>query len=321
MLTRIRILAVLLLATLCCMASQCQWTCTGAATHTGDAGTLVPCWATGGSKATGGTWATTGGSKATGGTSATTGGSKATGGTSAAPLVFPPCSTATRKAGPVLKHKLSPWHPRVHARAVDIFQLSTSIASVWHAANVTKPLNQGNLGSCVGNGAAQCVSAQPWTWALTEPQAVGIYSLATQLDSYAGTYPPTDTGSDGISGCKALVQLGYAHSCIEAADFVAAQSYVQTKPGMFGTPWTSGMFVVDSCGRVQPTGTVDGGHETAFIGLDILNRRAWFRNSWWDTETEPWGVCAPDRSCGYYYLTFADVQTLQASGAEFTFPE
>src|ERR1044072_4809916 len=81
-------------------------------------------------------------------------------------------------------------------------------------------LNQGNLGSCTGNAATKNMSYGEF-WLVegesvlstedtlkNEIYAVGVYSAATELDPWEGSYPPDDTGSDGLSVAKLLRQRG-----------------------------------------------------------------------------------------------------------------
>src|SRR3954463_7315037 len=74
-------------------------------------------------------------------------------------------------------------------------------------------LDQGNLGSCVGNASTYHLSEVIGADGLSrvtisgvtlqrsgdnEPFAVKLYGGATVKDGYPGTYPPEDTGSSGL---------------------------------------------------------------------------------------------------------------------------
>ena len=90
-----------------------------------------------------------------------------------------------------------------------------TLTSVRHQSQIPT-LNQGQLGSCTGNAATKCLSYRPfWTEPAVrsvigsdatadEAYAVGVYSDATKIDDYPGAYPPTDTGSDGLSVATVL---------------------------------------------------------------------------------------------------------------------
>ncbi|MDT5014694.1 MAG: hypothetical protein QOD39_854, partial [Mycobacterium sp.] len=78
-------------------------------------------------------------------------------------------------------------------------------------------LDQGQLGSCTGNAGTGALGTEPFYDAVgkdvladaadaaaNEEFAVQLYSDATALDPYPGTYPPDDTGSSGLAICKVL---------------------------------------------------------------------------------------------------------------------
>ena len=73
------------------------------------------------------------------------------------------------------------------------------INKLW--PSVAKPLNQGDTGSCTGNALTNFLNSSFSDAArefkkrkfLTEADALTFYHWATVEDSYAGTYPPTDT--------------------------------------------------------------------------------------------------------------------------------
>lgn len=175
------------------------------------------------------------------------------------------------------------------------------------------------LGSCTGNASdgvlgtdpfySLMVAAYPKT-ILNEATAIDIYGLATQLDGYKGTYPPTDTGSDGLSAAKAVMQLfpnvikGYTHA-LTLDDLIQG---MQEAPCIVGTDWLTGMDSPDGNGLVHATGTVRGGHEYECWDLDIENSMLGFKQSWGD-----WGVN------GNFYYSFADFTKLLADDGDATF--
>lgn len=165
-------------------------------------------------------------------------------------------------------------------------QLSNAVLDVRHI-RVSAVLDQGNLGSCTGNALVGCLGTEPrrkQAKTLNEALAVEVYSKATTLDPWDGSYPPDDTGSDGLSVCKAAVQMGliaaYDH-CFGLEQTLLALSL---RPVMIGIPWYSSMFDPDEGFwlHITPDATVAGGHE---ICLDTLrpigsNPYVSFANSW-----------------------------------------
>ena len=237
-----------------------------------------------------------------------TGGQGSTGGFSAVAVVtFPACSNTMKAPSAAeidqYKRTLKPRHKsRPHAKRAPVSPVDAALVNVFWPSNLATPLDQGSLGSCTGNASAQCVSTKPFGLQLNENNAVDIYSLATKLDSYPGTYPPTDTGSDGASACKALIQLGYAKSCTNFTGYTDALARVQSQPIIVGMNWLNDMFTPNSCGGLSVSGPVEGGHEIEVVGYDAGNKRVWLQNSWGNS----WGVCV-SAHCGYFYLGINDL--------------
>jgi hypothetical protein len=151
-------------------------------------------------------------------------------------------------------------------------------------------LNQGNLGSCTGNEAVGALGTGPiWRGLpashpdLVESFAVKIYSRATVIDDgegYTGQYPPTDTGSDGVSAAKACQELGlisgYTH-CTTIAQMIDA---LQVGPVGVGADWYSSFDSPNTSGLVTiaKSAYVRGGHEWLVRGDDGTN--FFCDNSW-----------------------------------------
>ena len=150
-------------------------------------------------------------------------------------------------------------------------------------------LDQGDLGSCTGNALTGALGTGP-IWdalpkghvTLDEKEAVSLYSAATKLDSYPGNYPPTDTGSDGTSVCKAGQAAGFISGYLHAAtvdDMVAA---LQTGPVIVGVNWYSSFDEPASDGLVSigAGAYVRGGHEFLIRGVDVSGELLEADNSW-----------------------------------------
>lgn len=175
-------------------------------------------------------------------------------------------------------------------------------------------LNQGNLGSCVGNAAAHALNTagirKPKAPLLRERDAVAIYSAATQIDGAPGAYPPEDTGTDGNSAAKVLRNEGKIAGWSHAFGLDHVLAALQLAPVMIGISWHQSMFTPDAQGFVHPDGNVVGGHET-LIHEDDGKGAVRVRNSWWENG-KPWGLH------GDYLLTYADLAALLADSGDAT---
>lgn len=221
---------------------------------------------------------------------------------------------------------------------------SAAVKSVnW--ARAVPVFDQGQLGSCVGNAAAGWVGTDNAARAglvsvpvsqlaqldfsndlqhrsgkyritssvpVDEAFAVRVYALATSLDSFQGTYPPTDTGTDGPSGAKALTRLGAATKYSHAFSVSALNSALQTGPVMWGTVWYNSMFDPDSSNTlvVDSASGVAGGHELLITGYDASTGEYVVTNSW----GSGWG------DHGYCYVKGPDMKSLLAQGGDLTQP-
>lgn len=197
------------------------------------------------------------------------------------------------------------------------------VNTMWDSG--TGPLNQGSLGSCTGNSVAQWLNTNFANTTrkithngkyLTEADAVEIYSMGTSLDGFAGTYPPTDTGCNGVSVAKAGVKLGYLTSYSHTFSFTSFQATLEKTPVICGTVWTQSMFHPTNgllkVGSITQA-SIAGGHEYLACGIDFTEGVIIFRNSWGDTKT--WPGCKPG---GYFAIKFADYQRLLAYQGDVT---
>jgi hypothetical protein len=190
------------------------------------------------------------------------------------------------------------------------------ITSVLHRPNDIIALDQGNLGACTGFAAAKCLSTAPFTNRFDSTVARGVYSDATKSDSYPGSWPPDDTGSDGLSVMKVCVKRGWIKSYQWAFNLDQALSALMERPGICGIEWRDDMFTPDDRGRVKPSGAIAGGHEVCMIGYDRPHEEIILVNSW----GPGFGVVF-DGITGVFRIRVDDFAALLATGGDVTFPD
>jgi len=111
-----------------------------------------------------------------------------------------------------------------------------------------------------------------------------VYSLATMLDPWQGSYPPDDTGSSGLAAAKAAQQLGLGGEyrwIFNGADGVV-QAVMDGHVVNVGTRWDQRMFDIVQ-GFVTPGGAVAGGHEWSVRGYDEP-KDALMGRCWWGPD-------------------------------------
>lgn len=175
-------------------------------------------------------------------------------------------------------------------------------------------LHQGNLGACTGFAAAHVINMwplhRPGTAFLGAPNARAIYSEATKIDPFEGAWPPSDTGSDGLSVCKVLKRLGLITDYRWAFGFEHTLDALQLGPVLIGTTWHEGMFKPDSKGYVRPDGNPAGGHEYVLMGDDTKGKLT-FLNSW----GKAWG------KLGRFHMDYDAFRALLADYGDAVVPE
>ena len=172
-------------------------------------------------------------------------------------------------------------------------------------------LDQGQVGSCVGNAAAHALNTRgvhrKGEHLADEAEALRIYTAATQLDPFPGEYPAEDTGTDANSAAKALRAMGFITSWSHAFGLDHVLAALQLGPVMLGINWHQSFFTPDARGFVHPDGNIVGGHETLIRGDDGKGS-VLIRNSW----SASWGLK------GHYRLTYDDLGALLADQGDAT---
>jgi hypothetical protein len=169
-------------------------------------------------------------------------------------------------------------------------------------------LDQGNLGSCTGNALTGALGTSPNFEALppelqsslNEDFAIQAYSWGTAEDSYPGTYPPNDTGCDGLTLAQVAKEHGWTPGYTHITSLAAGYEAIKHGPFMTGVSWRSGMDRPNSEGVVRATGKVRGGHEPLVVGYNATTGLWKVANSWSDS----WG------KNGYFFLPDEDYDKL-----------
>lgn len=223
--------------------------------------------------------------------------------------------------------------PRSLAYAVGVLPKSALQSVDW--TRRIPVLDQGNVGSCTANAAVGALGTDSagrtatttvtiteagaarshglftaGTYQLDEAFALRLYSLETILDGYPGTYPPIDTGSNGVGAGKALQALGLITKYTHAFSLAAARSALQAGPIIIGVHWYASMESTDTDGRIPivKASGLAGGHEVEIPRWDSTLDRFWITNSW----GAGWGLD------GRGYLTGTDLQTLLSEEGDVT---
>lgn len=198
--------------------------------------------------------------------------------------------------------------PRSREHAFGVVLAQTALVKVHHRV-FGGVLNQGKIGSCTGNATAGAINTAGLHVVghvtLKEPDALGIYELASVLDGFPGSYPPDDTGSSGLAAGKAAKQMGLIASYQHAFDMAAALSALQLGPVITGIDWYEGFDNPNpTTGRVKIEGQRRGGHEIVAIGFEPHathdDSLVFLQNSW----TAEWGLH------GRFCMTVKTWQTL-----------
>ncbi len=177
-------------------------------------------------------------------------------------------------------------------------------------------LDQGNAGSCVGNGITHELAARPApVEGLNEKFAVEmVYWPAQKLDRFpGGAYPgaqPFAEGTSIVAGAKAARALGYFDEfrwMFDLTDMILGVGH--NGPAVLGINWYEGMMDVDKYGFVYPTGRRIGGHCVLCVQVNIKQKFFVLKNSW----SREWGWL------GCCKISFDDMNLLIEQGADGVF--
>jgi hypothetical protein len=151
-------------------------------------------------------------------------------------------------------------------------------------ARTLKAFNQGELGSCTGNGAVGVLCTEPYRQAgvrYNEALARKVYTQASHHDTIVGAWPPRDTGSTVLAAMKALKALGFTKGyrwCFGLDDVL--KTLATLGPVEVGLNWYEGFDRPDAKGLVKVRGAVRGGHAFELLGVDAERKLVWAVNSW-----------------------------------------
>ena len=181
-------------------------------------------------------------------------------------------------------------------------------------------LDQGQYGTCVGNGWSQWANTEPVNDNYTEgmghdptkggPYARSVYYESTVIDGQPDNPDAPGGGQQGSqvrSGAKTMQNRKRLSAYAFAATVDDALTFLKTKGSVVcGTDWTSDMFDPDADGVIKPTGSVEGGHCYLMIGYDPATDLIEFLNSWGSS----WG------KGGRFYMHKADFEKLFSQQGE-----
>jgi hypothetical protein len=208
-------------------------------------------------------------------------------------------------------HFLLAQHPRALA-------VAKVVSKTW--AFFSKPLDQGNTGTCVGHGWKHRLMAAPMVRkAGDKPSAFDIYDRAILVDEWTDNDNDVDRqmGTSVRAGAKVLQGMGLLdeYAWITSADEAAKWIGGQDEKGAFiggpiviGVNWYDGMFDTDQDGILRVTGQVAGGH------CVCLNRWIPSRGLFGGIQNWalPWGI----HGSGHFFLRAEDLDRLLREDGE-----
>jgi hypothetical protein len=202
--------------------------------------------------------------------------------------------------------------PKSREFRADVSQVRPRLRRVVHR-HYGPVLDQLKLGSCTGNSGAQTLNSEPihvpGEDVHDEDYAVELYSEATRVDPWAGSYPPDDTGSSGLAVGKVLVARGDIDRYEWGFGIDDTLRLATLDTISIGSEWTEGMFDPDRNGFIRPTGATVGGHQWTLRGIDWREEWGLILNSWgldWGGWVEDGLLVYP----GHAKIRFEDLEEL-----------
>lgn len=198
------------------------------------------------------------------------------------------------------------------SRSFSITAIKQVPTSEWKDKRVRlySPLPNPNqpVGCCTGVAKAMQFNAignRKMGRVLDMDDALEVYSKASELDPWSGSWPPTDTGSSGLASAKAAQLLGLGGEyrwLFGGADDVISMIMLGAVVSV-GSWWHADMMSLPPSKIVTPTGGRVGGHQYAARGYDKDRDLVLCRN-WWGP--------------GYrdFWLSRADLDTLLRDGGD-----
>jgi hypothetical protein len=177
-------------------------------------------------------------------------------------------------------------------------------------------LDQGSLGSCVGNAWAHELAAKPFPIpGVDERFAVDVYNQAQVIDGFDDT--PPEEGTSVLAGAKIISKMGFLLEyrwAFGLDDLILAVGW--KGPAVIGVPWYDAMMSTDKRGYVHATGGIVGGHAILCNRVNIRDKFFGLSNSWgsWWGVKDSWGLGGACR------ISFADVDKLLHEQGEACIP-
>lgn len=182
----------------------------------------------------------------------------------------------------------------VHDRRSRSFAFGATIdQSTWNTKRIRIYDPIPNPNQCHGEctTCAQCmmfnsVGNRKTGQVLKIPMAHKLYSLATTIDPFPGSWTdPTweDTGSSGLAACKASqsYKLGGEYNFLFGGADETVQAIMSGRVVAIGSYWYYDMFDPDDRNFIEPTGGIAGGHEYIARGYDEPKDAVVLR-CWWN---------------------------------------
>lgn len=212
---------------------------------------------------------------------------------------------AAHRLGRVPEHDIKSANFPVR-ELLDQLPVKTPRSYTWSCGPV---LDQGNVGSCVGNAIADELAARPVIIAgVDEALALSIYQGAGGV---IDPEHPEHEGTSILAGMKEATARGYYDEYRWAwtlEDLVLTLGYLG--PVVLGISWYQEMFDPDADGVIHIGGPVAGGHGILANGVNVKRRLVRLHNSW----GPGWG------ENGEAFISFDDLERLIHEGGDVAVP-